>query len=95
MLKHSPSAPLRVFKEMADDLHLYLRDLPIVARRVGLLGRAIRFIKRHRAGRCNEYEIMLDKPLRHPLESHCTVGELIELVTGHDNVPSELPLDDA
>jgi tetratricopeptide (TPR) repeat protein len=48
-LEKAPPARYQTAKEMADDLHLYLRDLPIVARRVGPVGRAIRFIKRHRA----------------------------------------------
>lgn len=31
-------------------------------------------------GRCNHYEINSDTPLRHPLENHCTVGQLLSIV---------------
>jgi serine/threonine protein kinase/Tfp pilus assembly protein PilF len=35
-------------KQMADDLHLFQRGLPIVARPVGPIGRTIRFVRRNR-----------------------------------------------
>ncbi len=31
-------------------------------------------------GRRNRYEVVLDRPLRHPVEGHCTIGELIQFV---------------
>jgi DNA-binding Lrp family transcriptional regulator len=81
---------------------LRLRDMAAL---IGITERAVHkiitdlesagIIKRYRNGRCNEYEIALDKPLRHPLEAHCTVGELIDLVMEHENAPSELPIRDA
>lgn len=40
------------------------------------------FVQRTLHGRRNHYEINADAPLRHPLESHCKVGELVDLVTG-------------
>jgi hypothetical protein len=46
-----------------------LRD---VAQQVGITERA--------EGRRNHYWIDLDQPLRHPLESHKTVGSLLEMV---------------
>ncbi len=36
------------------------------------------YLKRHKLGRRNEYEIMADQPLRHPLEDQHTVRDLIE-----------------
>ncbi len=33
-------------------------------------------------GRRNRYQVMTDKPLRHPVEGHCTIGELIHFVHG-------------
>lgn len=39
-------------------------------------------IVRTRRGRCNQYEIQFDFPLRHPLEKHCSVGQLVHMVTG-------------
>jgi DNA-binding Lrp family transcriptional regulator len=38
------------------------------------------FVQRERVGRRNRYVLDLDQPLRHPLESAHTVGELIELL---------------
>jgi DNA-binding transcriptional ArsR family regulator len=37
-------------------------------------------VERVREGRRNRYVLHLDAPLRHPLEQHRTVRELIELV---------------
>ena len=36
-------------------------------------------VERERIGRRNRYVIREDSPLRHPLESHCTVADLIRL----------------
>lgn len=38
-----------------------------------------RVIERYRVGRCNSYRIHLDLPLRHPLETQHTVGELLAM----------------
>lgn len=38
------------------------------------------YLKRHRSGRQNTYEIHPGKPLRHPLESHCAIGDLLEVI---------------
>lgn len=35
------------------------------------------YIRSERVGRRNRYEVVDDKPLRHPLESQHTIGELI------------------
>ena len=37
-------------------------------------------LTRHKDGRRNRYEIPADFPLRHPLERHCTVGQLLRMV---------------
>lgn len=68
---------------------LVLRE---VAQRVGVTERTVQMIlaeleaeglvERHRVGRRNQYELHLDSPLRHPLESHRSVRELVELVAG-------------
>ncbi|NJK90751.1 MAG: winged helix-turn-helix transcriptional regulator [Blastochloris sp.] len=65
-----------------------LRD---VAQRVGITERAVQRIvaelemagvlERRREGRKNEYKIREDVPLRHELESHRTVGDLLRMVT--------------
>lgn len=39
-------------------------------------------LKRMRQGRRNVYEVQRHVHLRHPVEAHCTVGQLMDLVTG-------------
>jgi DNA-binding IclR family transcriptional regulator len=66
-----------------------LRD---IAMRVGITERAVQkilvdlesegLVGRSREGRNNRYSLNLDKPLRHPIEAHRTVRELVELVIG-------------
>lgn len=69
------------------DPDLRLRD---VAARVGITERGVQKIVqeleaagalvRHRAGRRNTYEIIPTIPLRHAVESHRTVGDLLAAV---------------
>jgi DNA-binding IclR family transcriptional regulator len=61
-----------------------------VAAEVGITERAIHNIisdleasgvlARVRQGRRNHYIIEMDSPLRHPLEAHCTLGQLVAMV---------------
>ncbi|MEM9056970.1 MAG: winged helix-turn-helix domain-containing protein [Pseudomonadota bacterium] len=72
---------------LAENRHARLRD---VAVRVGITERtALRLVAqlvdagilvREKEGRRNSYRIKLDSHLRHPIEAHCTVGELLEIV---------------
>lgn len=72
---------------LADDGGMRLRD---VAQKVGITERAVQRIvaeleeagvlERQKDGRRNQYTIHLDRPLRHPLEAHCTVGDFVRLV---------------
>ena len=39
---------------------------------------------REKQGRRNHYVINMKAPLRHPLESHCTVGQLLEMLSRKD-----------
>ena len=39
------------------------------------------YISRSREGRRNHYEVHGDLPLRHPLEQHHGIGELLELLS--------------
>jgi DNA-binding Lrp family transcriptional regulator len=74
---------------LAQDAEMRLRD---VAARVGITERAVQKIVReleragvlvrHREGRRNRYELHTDVPLRHPVESHRKVRDLIRAVTG-------------
>jgi DNA-binding MarR family transcriptional regulator len=71
---------------LAQDNELRLRD---VALKVGITERAVQRIvteleeggvlTRHREGRRNIYTINFEIPLRHPLEAHNTVTEVIAL----------------
>lgn len=61
-----------------------------VAAIVGLTERAVQRIigdleeagvlERERVGRQNHYRIIEDQPLRHPVESHRTIGDLLRLI---------------
>ncbi len=74
---------------LANDPHMRLRD---VAERVGITERAVQrivldleqaeMLRRDKEGRRNHYRINSRQPLRHPLEQHHTVGELVEAVSG-------------
>ena len=71
---------------LADDPHVLLRE---VAARIGVTERAVQgivkdleeegLIERHREGRRNSYVLNLEQPLRHPIEAHRTVRELVDL----------------
>jgi len=73
---------------LATDSQTRLRD---VATQVGITERAVQrivtelehanILSRERDGRRNRYRIHTGQSLRHPLESHCTVGSLLEAVT--------------
>ena len=72
---------------LASEPELRLRD---VAERVGITERAVQRIVadleeagvlvRSRDGRRNRYEIQRDAPLRHSLEAHRSIGDLLEMV---------------
>lgn len=69
-----------------------------IALRVGITERAVLRIvseleqagvlTREREGRRNRYRIDPDVPLRHPLEAHCRIGDLLAMVGG---APVALP----
>ena len=68
---------------------LILRE---VAARVGITERAVQriiqdlesagFIQRQKVGRQNQYLVLTEQPLRHPIEAHRTIGDLIKLING-------------
>jgi DNA-binding MarR family transcriptional regulator len=74
---------------LAANGELTLRE---VAAHVGVTERAVQRIvadleqagvlERERDGRRNVYRIHAAAPLRHPLEAHCRIGDLLALVTG-------------
>ncbi len=69
---------------LARDPNLRLRDL---ADQVGITERAVQGIvkdleaagclTRHREGRRNRYDIVADRPMRHQVEQHHVVGDLL------------------
>ncbi|MDX6767132.1 MAG: winged helix-turn-helix domain-containing protein [Candidatus Methylacidiphilales bacterium] len=71
------------------DPEMRLRDIAVS---VGITERAVQRIiaeleaagslRHEREGRRNRYEIQKRSRLRHPLESHCTVGGLLDWITG-------------
>lgn len=69
---------------------LILRE---IAMRVGITERAIQqilsdleeegFIEREKIGRRNHYRVKTDHYLRHPIESHCNIADLLSLILDH------------
>jgi hypothetical protein len=74
---------------IAANPEIKLRD---IALRVGITERAVQRIvadlesggvlERYREGRRNHYAVFSKRPLRHPIESHRTVGDLLALING-------------
>ena len=66
-----------------------------VADLVGITERAIHkivsdleeagFVRKRRLGRRNFYDINADIPMRHPLESHCSVSQIMDMIIGSKN----------
>lgn len=67
---------------------LVLRE---VALRVGITERAVQrivvdlegsgFLERTKVGRQNHYKVLKNKPLRHPIEAHRSIGDLLSMIT--------------
>ncbi len=61
-----------------------------VALRVGITERAVQrivadledggYIAREKVGRSNRYRVLARLPLRHPIEAHRTIGDLLDLI---------------
>lgn len=61
-----------------------------VALRVGITERAVQriiqdleesgYLVREKVGRRNRYQVVTDQPLRHPIEAHRNIGDLLRLV---------------
>ncbi|MEY4393592.1 MAG: hypothetical protein RL595_841 [Planctomycetota bacterium] len=72
---------------LAKEPEILLKD---VATLVGITERAVQkivadleeggFLEKEKFGRCNRYSVNMKKPLRHPLESHKPVGDLIKII---------------
>ncbi len=76
-----------VLVALSRDPTMRLRDVAIL---VGITERAVQgiisdleaagVVIRERDGRRNRYQLRLDQPLRHPLENHHTIAQLIRSV---------------
>jgi hypothetical protein len=73
---------------LARDPTMILRS---VAAQVGITERAVQriiadlerdhYIQRERVGRQNRYRVQTNQPLRHPIEAHRTIGDVLNLLT--------------
>lgn len=72
-LHRDPDLTLR---EVADAVGITERS---VQRIVGELEEA-GYVRRERDGLRNRYRFRMSAPLRHPIERHCKIGDLIEMV---------------
>ena len=76
-----------VLAMLHSDPELVLRQVAVA---VGITERAVQrivqdleeggFIRRERIGRQNRYEVLTNEPLRHPIESHRKIGDLLKLI---------------
>lgn len=74
------------------------RVLREVAQQVGITERAVQriiaeleaggFVKREKIGRQNHYQIRTNQPLRHAIESHRTIGDLLALLNSSQGARS-------
>jgi DNA-binding IclR family transcriptional regulator len=74
---------------IARDPEVRIRDLAL---RVGISERAVQrivseleesgYLAHEREGRRNRYQVRAALPLRHPVERHCAVADLVEVVHG-------------
>lgn len=81
----------RVLLLLADDPDARMREM---ADAIGITERAVQrivaeleagdYVRRERVGRRNHYAVRLDQPLRHALDAHGTIGDLVAaLRTAH------------
>ena len=63
-------------REVAEDVGITERAVQRIVRELELAG----VLKRARLGRRNRYEIVSTAHLRHALEDHCTVGQLLNVL---------------
>jgi len=69
--------PRRILREVAIDVGITERAVHRIIQDLEDDG----FIRRQRERRQNVYQILQGKPLRHPIEAHRTIGDLLNLIT--------------
>ena len=78
-LAENPDARLR---EIADRVGITERSAMRLITHLDDAG----ILTRKKHGRRNTYTIDMEAPLRHPIEAHCTVGQLLEMVLSRDSL---------
>jgi len=78
-----------VLTVLASEPGLVLRE---VALRVGITERAVQrivvdldesgFLEIEKVGRQNHYKVLKNQSLRHPIEAHRSIGDLLKMITG-------------
>ena len=79
------------------------QPLRVAAEAIGITERAVQrivaeleesgVVQRERVGRSNRYTLKLDAPLRHELERHCTIGDILGVILDRRReVAAEAPL---
>lgn len=75
LLERSPTATMR---EVADSVGITERAVQRIVREL----EQAQVLRRTKDGRRNVYSVEADRPMRHAVESHCSVSDLIDLVNG-------------
>ena len=70
--------PEKVLREVAVEVGITERAVQRIVQDLEEEG----FIQRERIGRQNRYRIIKNQPLRHPIESHRRIGDLLKLISG-------------
>jgi DNA-binding IclR family transcriptional regulator len=73
LIARQPNARMR---EMALQVGITERAVQRIVDELAAAG----YLRVTREGRRNRYQLQVDLPLRHTVEAHCTIGELIEFV---------------
>lgn len=71
--------PTRVLREVAVEVGITERAVQRIIQDLEDGG----FIERERVGRQNRYRILEDERLRHPIEAHRKIGDLLKLISGN------------
>lgn len=72
------SDPEKVLREVAIEVGITERAVQRIIQDLEEGG----FIERERVGRQNRYRILKGQTLRHPIEAHRKIGDLLKLITG-------------
>lgn len=67
--------PEKVLREVASEVGITERAVQRIIHELEADG----FIRRERVGRRNHYQVLIERPLRHPIEAHRNIGDLLAL----------------